>query len=60
MDLRCAMGPDSSSLGRASDTDMKNVKSILRYLRGNPGIIDSAADHTHSGSCERELLWAQY
>ena len=39
MDLRCAMGKASSSLGRASDTDMRNVKSILRYLRGNPGIM---------------------
>ena len=37
-DLRCAM-EKSSSLGRASDTDMRNIKSILRYLRGNPGIM---------------------
>ena len=34
VDLRCAIGKASSSLGRASDTDMKNVKSILRYLHG--------------------------
>ena len=30
VDLRCAMGETSSSCGRASDTDMKNIKSILR------------------------------
>ena len=38
-DLRCAMVKASSSLGRASDTDVRNIKSILRYLRGNPGIM---------------------
>ena len=38
-DLRCSMGKASSSLGRASDTDMKNIKSVLRYLHGNPGIM---------------------
>ena len=38
-DLHCAMGKASSTLGRASDTDMRNIKSILRYLRGNPGIM---------------------
>ena len=37
-DLRCAMGKASSRLGRASDTDMSNIKSIPRYLRGIPGI----------------------
>ena len=37
--LRCAMGKASSSLGRAIDTDMRNVKSTLRNLRGNPGIM---------------------
>ena len=37
-DLRCAMGKASSRLERASDTDMRNIKSILRYLRGTPGI----------------------
>ena len=35
-DLRCAMGKASSSLGH---TDMRNIKPILRYLRGNSGII---------------------
>ena len=39
VDLHCAMGKASSSLGRASDTDMRNVKSVLRYLLGNPGIM---------------------
>ena len=39
MDLHCAMGKASSSLGRASDTDMRNVKAVLRYLRGTPGIM---------------------
>ena len=39
VDLRCAMEKASSSLGRASDTDMKNVKSLLRYLRGHPGTM---------------------
>ena len=29
----------SSSLGGASTTDMRNIKSIQRYLRGNPGIM---------------------
>ena len=29
----------SSSHGRASDTDMRNLIEILRYLRGNPGIM---------------------
>ena len=29
-DFRCAMGKASSSLGRASDTDMKNIKPIPR------------------------------
>ena len=38
-DLHCAMETASSSLGRASDTDMRNIKRILRYLSGNPGII---------------------
>ena len=38
-DLRCAMGKASSSLGRVSDTDSRNIKSILRYLRGRPGIM---------------------
>ena len=38
-DLRCAMGKASSSLGRASDTDMRNIKSISRPLHRNPGII---------------------
>ena len=33
-DLRCAMEKASSSLGRARDTDMRNIKSILQYLRG--------------------------
>ena len=28
-----------SSLGRASDTDMRLVKSIQRYFRGKPGIM---------------------
>ena len=37
--LRCAMGQASSSLGRASDTDKRHIKSILRYLRGNHGIM---------------------
>ena len=27
------------SFGRVSDTDMRNVKAVLRYLRGNPGIM---------------------
>ena len=39
--LRSAMGEAPSSLGRASDTDMRNSKSILRYLRGRNH--DSAA-----------------
>ena len=39
VDWRCAVGKASSSLGRASDTDMMNIKSMLRYLRGNPGIM---------------------
>ena len=30
--------------GRAIDTDMRNVKSNLRYLRGNPWNHDSVAD----------------
>ena len=38
-DVRSAIGKASSSPGRASDTDMRNIKSILRYLRGNPGIM---------------------
>ena len=38
-DLRCVMEKASSSLGRASDTDMRNIKSTLRYLRGMPGIM---------------------
>ena len=37
VDLLCAMEKASSSLGRPSDTGMRNIKSILRYLRGNPG-----------------------
>ena len=39
VDLHCAMGKALSSLGLASDTDMRNVKSVLRNLRGNPGIM---------------------
>ena len=38
-DLPCAVGKASSSLGRASDTDMRNITSMLRYLRGKPGIM---------------------
>ena len=38
-ELPCAVGKASSSLGRASDTDMRNITSILRYLRGNLGIM---------------------
>ena len=38
-DLRCAMEKTSSSLGRASDTDMRNVKSIMRYDRENTGVM---------------------
>ena len=37
--LSCAMGKTSSRLGRASNTDMRNIMSILRYFRGNPGIV---------------------
>ena len=33
-DLRCVMEKASPSLGRASDTDTRNIKSILQYLRG--------------------------
>ena len=36
VDLRCAMEKASSSLGGASTTDMRNIKSIQRYLRGKP------------------------
>ena len=39
VDRRCAVGKASSILGRASDTDMMNIKSMLRDLRGNPGIM---------------------
>ena len=38
-DLRCAMGKASSSLGRVSDTDMRNIKSSLQYFCANPGIM---------------------
>ena len=38
-DLRCAMGKASSSLGRATDTDMRNIRSTFGYFRGNPGIV---------------------
>ena len=38
-ELRCAMGKASSSLGRASDADVRNIQSILRYFRGNAGIM---------------------
>ena len=38
-DLHCAMSKASSSLGRASGRDMKNIKAILRYLRGNLGVM---------------------
>ena len=31
--LRSALGKASSVLGRASDTDMRNIKSILRFFR---------------------------
>ena len=49
-DLRCAMEKASPSLGRASDTDMINIKSILQYLRG---IMTVRADDAPSGSCEK-------
>ena len=39
VDRRCAVGKASSSPGRASDTDMMNIYSMLRDLRGNPGIM---------------------
>ena len=32
---------------------MRNIKSILRYLRGEPWNHDSTADDTQSGSCEK-------
>ena len=40
-ELTCAVRWEntSSSLGRASDTDMRNMKAILRCPRGNPGIM---------------------
>ena len=37
--LRCAVSEASSNLGRASETDMKNIRAILRYLRANPGVV---------------------
>ena len=37
--LRCAVSEAASNLGRASETGMKDIKKILRYLRGNPGVI---------------------
>ena len=51
VDLRCAMGKASSSLGRASDTDMRNVKSAIPPWK--PWNHDSAADETQPGSCEK-------
>ena len=45
-DLRCAMEKASSSLGRASGTDMRNIESILRCLRGNPGTMTVRRRHS--------------
>ena len=64
-DLRCAMGKTSSSIGRASDTNMRNIQSILRNLRGNPGIATvrpitltlEAVKRTHVGSAVD--VWGQ-
>ena len=39
VDRRCAMGKASSSLGSANDTDMMNIKLMLRDVRGNPGMM---------------------
>ena len=50
-DLRCSLGKTSSSLGRGSVADMRNIKSILRHPRGNNH--DSAAADTQSGSGEQ-------
>ena len=38
-DLRCALGRALTSLGRASETDMRNIKGFLRYLKCNLGIL---------------------
>ena len=38
-DPRCAMSKASSSRGRASETDMKHMRAILRYLGRNPGVM---------------------
>ena len=56
-ELTCAVRWEytSSSLGRASDTDMRNMKAILRYPRGNPGIMTVRPTTVNL----EELLWAQ-
>ena len=38
-DLRCAVEKALTSPARASNSDVRHIKSILRYLRGNPGIM---------------------
>ena len=57
-DMRCAMVKASSGFGRASDTDMRNIESILRYFSGNPGIMRVRRRHS-SWKLRKDLLRAQ-
>ena len=54
--MRCEMGKASSSLVPASDTDMRNNKSILRYLRGKPGIMTVRPTTLNLEAAKRALV----
>ena len=51
-DLRCAMGKASSSLGHASDTDMKQHPVDPAIPPWKPWNHGSAAKDTQPGCCE--------
>ena len=46
------IGKASSSLGRAGDTNMRNIKCIVRF-RGNPGIITVRPTTLHLEAAKR-------
>ena len=55
-DLRCAMERATCNLGRASDTDLRDIKSILRDLLGNLGTMTAQPLSFNLEAAKRELL----
>ena len=40
VDLKAVVGKAAAKLGHATETDVQNIKRILRYIRGNPGTME--------------------